>query len=104
MKDEEYYKIFLDTFGEETQFQCAIEEMGKLLQAICKYKRKVATGDEPEIKKALENLQEEIADVSINIGQLSFMFGQDKINEIKQYKLDRALKRAKNKNKEGWNS
>ncbi len=100
MKEEEYYKILLDTFGQEIQFQCAIEEMGELLQAICKYKRKLATGDKQKIEKALENLQEEIADVAINIGQLSYMFGQDKINEIKQYKLDRALKRAEKKNME----
>ena len=33
------YKVLLDAFGEDVQFRCAVEEMGELIQAICKYKR-----------------------------------------------------------------
>ena len=94
------YKIFLDTFGEEIQFQFAVEEMGELLQAICKYKRKRANGTYEERQKALANWQEEIADVTINMEQLSYMFGQKEINKIKAEKLARALKRAELKNLE----
>lgn len=105
MKKEEQnpYQILLETFGEEVQYQFAIEEMGELLQAICKFKRKKATGNNQEIEKALNNLREEIADVTINMEQLSYMFGQKEIEEIKQYKIERALKRAELKNTEYTN-
>lgn len=100
MKEENPYKILLDTFGEEIQFQFAVEEMGELLQAICKYKRKRLTGNEEKIEEALENLQEEIADVALNMEQLAYMFGQEEIEKIKKSKLERALKRAQEKNTE----
>lgn len=92
------YKILLDTFGEDTQFRCAVEEMGELIQAICKYKRAQESGDKEKLRIALENLREEIADVSINMEELAYMFGEKEVEEIKKYKLERALKRAEKKN------
>lgn len=94
------YKVLLDAFGEDAQFRCAVEEMGELIQAICKYKRAQESGDKEKLRIALENLREEIADVSINMEELSYMFGEKEIDEIKKYKLERALKRAEKKNLE----
>ena len=94
------YKILLDTFGEDVQFRFAIEEMSELTKAICKYQRKIDTCDNEEKQILIEAMREEIADVLITTEQLAFMFDKNKINEIKQTKLERALKRAEKKNNE----
>lgn len=88
------YKILLETFGEDAQYRCAIEEMSELTKAICKYQRKKIAKDKKELQKAKENLQEEIADVIINMEELCYMFDGKKIEEIKKMKLARAMKRA----------
>jgi len=100
MKEENPYKILVDTFGEDVQFQFAIEEMAELTKAICKYKRKAqnCTGEDKE--KLVADLIEEIADVQICAEQLAFMFGQEKVEQEKEFKLNRALKRAEKKNNE----
>ncbi len=100
MKKDNPYKILLDTFGEEIQLQFAIEEMGELLQAICKYKRKHNSCDKEEFEKVKSNLQEEIADVMFCCEELAYMFGQSEIEKIKNMKRDRSLKRAAKKNTE----
>lgn len=89
------YKILLETFGEQVQLDLAIEEMGELIQAISKYKRKLASGN--GIKEAICHLQEEIADVMVNMDQLCFMYGKQEIENIKEQKIERALNRAKAK-------
>ena len=94
------YKILLDTFGEDVQFRFAIEEMSELTQAICKYQRKIDTCDNEGQQKLIDAMREEIVDVLITTEQLAFMFDKNKINEIKQTKLERALKRAEKKNNE----
>ena len=100
MEKENPYKIFQESLGDEIQYQFAIEEMGELLQAICKYKRKLTSGDEEKIKKAREDLQEEIADVLVSVEQLAYMFDNETIEQIKKEKIERALERAKKKNTE----
>lgn len=92
------YKVLLDAFGEDAQYRSAMEEMGELIQAICKYKRAQESKDKEKLEIALANIREEIADVSINMEELSYMFGEKEIEEIKKYKLERALKRAEKKN------
>ncbi len=91
------YKILLETFGEQVQLDFAIEEMAELTKAICKYKRKISSGDEGEIQSAINNMQEEIADVMVNMDQLCFMYGKQEIENIKKQKIERALNRAKAK-------
>jgi len=77
------YLKAIQTFGEEHQKVVAIEEMGELIQAISK-----------SLRKEKHNIEEEIADVLITIGQLKEMKDIDKnlieeIKEIKEQKLRR---------------
>lgn len=97
---ENPYKILLETFGEDMQFLLAIEEMSELTKAICKYQRKNKTCTENERQKLIDDILEEVADVQVNIDQLSYMFGEEKVKEIKDYKIKRALQRAEKKNNE----
>ena len=84
MSDKEEKEILqkaINTFGEYSQIDMAIEEMAELTQALSKCKR------EKE-----HNVEEEIADVEIMISQLRLMidkFDNDKIDNIKETKLNR---------------
>ena len=95
MKEEyrDYYKKFLDEWGQESQIVVAIEEMSELTKELCKYKRnEILNKDNTETVK---NIKEEIADVLNMVEQLENMFGEEEIEEIRQFKFDRAMKRMK---------
>ena len=70
--------------GIDIQMTVAIEELGELIQAICKYKR----GEE-------HNIEEEIADVKIMIEQLETIFNKDKIRTWRNKKIERLEGRLK---------
>lgn len=74
-----YYRA-LDTFGIAMQKIVAVEECGELIQAISK-----------SIREEKHNIEEEIADVEIMIGQLKEMpdIDPELIKEIKKQKLKR---------------
>lgn len=95
MKDEEYYKIFLDTFGEETQLQCAIEEMSELTKELCKYFR--AKGDSDKLEKVKKNIIEETADVLTITETLRLMFGEEQVDEMMERKILRGQERCEEK-------
>jgi len=57
--------IFL--YGKQMQTDVAMEEMGELIQALVKYRRKPCD-------ETLRNVIEEIADVEIMLDQLKFMY------------------------------
>ena len=84
LTDEEIVvcKKAIDTFGVANQQLKAVEEMGELIQAIAK----ALIGKE-------HNVEEEIADVEIMLTQLKIMYGLKKIEEWKQFKINR-LKRV----------
>ena len=85
------YKKFLDTWGLEIQAQMAVEEMGELIKAICKYNRKKYFNELTEDMKY--NLKEEIADVLNTVEQLELAFGIQEIEEIREQKIERTLKK-----------
>lgn len=73
-------------YGEETQVVVAIEECGELIQALTKWLRMrrvglACTG------LLLDNVVEEMADVSIMINQLALIFGDANYKEL--YKLEK---------------
>lgn len=70
--------------GIDKQMTVAIEELGELIQAICKFKR----GEE-------HNIEEEIADVKIMIEQLETIFNKDKIRDWRNKKIERLEERLK---------
>ena len=80
MTDEEIVvcKKAIDTFGVANQQLKAVEEMGELIQAISK----ALIGKE-------HNVEEEIADVEIMLTQLKIMYDIKKIEEWKEFKINR---------------
>ena len=85
------YKKFLETWGVDIQSQMAVEEMGELIKAICKYNRKKQCDELTEEIKY--NLKEEIADVLNTVEQLELVFGVQEIESIRKQKIDRTLKK-----------
>lgn len=81
---DKYYKLFVDTWGEDAQLDMCIEEMAELIQAINKYKRRGRRNSPEEI---MYNLHEEIADVLNMMGQMQYIFDKEKIEEIRVQKL-----------------
>ena len=85
------------TNGYDLTLTIATEESAELIQALTKIKR---YGLKDEYK---DNLQEEIADVLICISELLSLgyIDMDKVEEWHIYKVDREIKRAKKRRKEG---
>ena len=71
-------KKAIDNFGAAIQQVVAMEEMGELIQAISK-----------SIRCKEHNVEEEIAGVEIMCTQLRLIFNNQKVDEIKQAKLER---------------
>ncbi len=72
-------------WGVDAQTNLAIEEMGELIVAINHYRR----GREG----AIDNVQEEIADVIIAMNQMKMMYGSDAVDAIIERKTNRLEKR-----------
>ena len=64
----------VNTYGSRRQAVKALEELGELTQALCKW----LGGDDPDPERSLRHVYEEIADVEIMLAQLRLMTGADK--------------------------
>lgn len=84
-----FLKFYVDFWGFDCQSNVLIEEMGELIQAVCKYKR------ENYDNKFLPNVIEEIADVHNMIIQMEEYFGVEKIKKIREEKIYRTNKYIK---------
>lgn len=72
------YQATLDKWGEEAQYDQAIEECAELIASLKHYKRgKVGEAE----------IISELADVTLMLGQLTWMFGTEKIEAAIEYKL-----------------
>lgn len=69
MDAESVLRKAIETYGESAQWMMACEELGELIQAISKYKRKGVV--------MKDSLTEEIADVLIMVWQIQLMAGID---------------------------
>ena len=74
----------VDVYGTEAQIWMAIEEMAELLNAISKHRRD---------RVSREDICEEIADVSIMMIQLAYIFGVEDVNDFLEQKIDRLERR-----------
>lgn len=74
------YELAIEQWGPIAQKIKAIEEMAELIQALCK---------DFLGKLDLLNMVEETADVEIMMEQLRFMFGDEAIDDAKQFKIER---------------
>lgn len=72
---------FVDFWGFDCQSNVCMEEMGELIQAICKYKR------EDMDEKYRQNILEELADVHNMINQMEQYFGYEEIQRIRSNKI-----------------
>ena len=95
-------KQIADHYGMQSQQEMLIEECSELIQAMQKMKR-ADIADPEECNKCMQNLLEELADVTIMIEQMKCYLTpallEDYNRDITQ-KLDRQLKRIENEKKE----
>ena len=71
-------KKAIDTYGAAHQQLKAVEELSELIQAIMR----ALEGDK-------HNVEEEIADVEIMLTQLKIMYNMAKVDEWKEFKINR---------------
>lgn len=94
MKKEERLKIYdkaEEVWGKVAQYDQAVEEMGELIVAINKYKRKCLYGELKNNEKAEQNLIEELADVKMCLEQLCTYVGEDKVEQMLDTKLQKLI-------------
>ena len=85
MQLEEIYQATLDKWGADAQYDQAVEECAELITALKHYRRG---------KIDRQTLIDELADVTLMIGQLTWMFGYDEVDRAiknKISKLDKLL-------------
>lgn len=87
MKYEHIYRATLEKWGEQAQHDQAVEECAELIAALKHYRRK-------KIDK--QTVIDELADVTLMVGQLTWMFGADDVERAVQEKLDKLDKLLKN--------
>lgn len=85
-------------FGYEAQSNQLVEECAELIQAVSKYRRAAAKGEDEKLI-ALSNLVEEIADVEIMLEQVKdlLQIPEEDIEAIKLYKVNRTRGRIADK-------
>ena len=91
---EERLKIYdqaTSLWGLVAQYDQCVEEMGELIVAINKYKRKVLYKEYQGKNEIIENLVEEIADVSICLEQMRFFFKDYNIDQVIENKMQKFL-------------
>ena len=89
--NNEKIKYIADHYGIKNQNRIAIEEMSELTKVICKIGRYPAM--DPRVSKYMDELIEEIADVSIMVEQLRYFYGAEVVDAMIEKKLDRQIKR-----------
>lgn len=81
----ELYRRTLEKWGEQAQFDQAIEECAELITALLHYRR-----DKTDASKVID----EMADVILMLGQLRWMFGAEEVERAlvrKRVKLEGLL-------------
>lgn len=80
---EQLYRATLDQWGEEAQYDQAVEECAELIAALKHFRRG---------KVGRQAVIDELADVTLMLGQLTWMFGTDLVEESVQKKLEKLNK------------
>ena len=89
------YEQATSLWGVIAQYDQCIEEMGELIVAINKYKRKCLYGEYKNDEKIINNLIEEIADVSICLEQMQYFFKDKNIDEVIEQKMQKFINQIK---------
>lgn len=80
----------IQTYGKENQKKKCIEEMGELIQALCK---ETFVETEEEKYENLMNIRTEIADVLITVTQMQLIYGAAAVKSEISYKIERLQKK-----------
>jgi len=83
MSMTQIYRKTIDKWGEEAQYDQLIEECAELIAAIKHFKRG---------KIDQQDVINELADVTLMVGQLSWMVGDDKVTAAVEEKLQKLKK------------
>lgn len=88
-------KKIITVYGQQAQVDMIIEECAEVIQALQKYKRAIANhaGEDIQLQNRLDNVHEELADLSIMVEQGRLIFDPERIDEWIEFKI----KRVKNK-------
>jgi len=78
LEDQELYRRTLAKWGVDAQYDQAVEECAELIAVLKHFRRGKADA---------ERVIDELADVWLMVGQLSFMFGEDRVKQAVQAKL-----------------
>lgn len=78
MQMEQIYQATIDKWGTEAQYDQAVEECAELIIALKHFRR--GRIDQQAVIA-------ELADVSLMLGQLSWMFGAEQVEEARKNKL-----------------
>ena len=97
----EVYAKATELWGLVAQYDQCVEEMGELIVAINKYKRKVLYKEYKGDNKIIENIVEEIADVSICLEQMRYFFKDYGIDEMIDKKMEKFIGQIKKMEQEG---
>ena len=96
--DEKMFEEFCDKalkeWGEDSQLRMCIEEMSELTKELCKYMRVLRDEnvDASKLDQIKKNIIEETADVLNCAEQMSLIFGEEEVAEIRRQKIDRCRK------------
>lgn len=94
IKNPEVLERAIKKYGVSIQSDMAIEEMSELTKAILKNRRIWRFGSEEELKKQVENIVEEAADVLITVVQVIMMYDhKGKVQDIVDFKINRLQER-----------
>ncbi len=89
------------TYGDDPQADMCIEECAELQKALLKYRRKKkGYSSDDEVKKAKENIIDELADVCVMVEQMKIVYGYEAVEERIGFKIDRQMDRLRNRGKE----
>jgi len=78
MRYREIYAKTINKWGEKAQYDQAIEECAELIATLQHFARGKVSGD---------IVVEELADVFLMVGQLTYMFGEDKLTKAVEGKV-----------------
>lgn len=98
----ELYKELVEGWGKEAQLLMCIEEMSELTKELCKYFREDSHKDPVKYEKLIDAICDETADVYNMLDQISYMFGEERVEKHRSEKLKRVKVRFdewQNKNK-----
>lgn len=83
MQMEQLYRATLDKWGKEAQYDQMVEECAELITALKHFHRG---------KVGQQAVIDELADVTLMLGQLTWMFGTERVEASVQKKLEKLNK------------